>query len=162
MRRVTGVTWGWRLAAVLLRNVRTPGQRLVGIQKVDARTGGPVSLRSAIARQLIDIGYQRVERLAFGRSLRERSAETHRHLQEIRAASFEHPHADENELERAARRDAVSCAPSLAKAIALSLVMPLSARLSPRGQTLGDRLSGVIVVHARPSPLEVRRARRHR
>ena len=36
-----------------LRNWRTPGGRLLGIRRVDASTGGPISVRSVIVHQLV-------------------------------------------------------------------------------------------------------------
>jgi hypothetical protein len=42
----TATEIGWR-------NWRTPGDRLLGIHRVDAVTGGPISVRSAVVRRLV-------------------------------------------------------------------------------------------------------------
>lgn len=43
----TATEIGWR-------NWRTPGDRLLGIHRVDAVTGGPISVRSAVVRRLVN------------------------------------------------------------------------------------------------------------
>jgi uncharacterized RDD family membrane protein YckC len=57
------------LCTVGMRNTRTPGMRVMHIRRVDARTGGPVSLRSALRRaafqQAWSAGTKRVTRPRF-------------------------------------------------------------------------------------------------
>jgi hypothetical protein len=44
------------------RNWRSPGQQAAGIRRVDARTGGPVSVRSASVALVLQRGTQRIYR----------------------------------------------------------------------------------------------------
>jgi uncharacterized RDD family membrane protein YckC len=52
----------WRLALwavsapieIRLRNWRSPGARAMGLRRVDVRTGGPVSIRSAFIRNAVE------------------------------------------------------------------------------------------------------------
>ncbi len=48
------LAWGFRVfglvSEVAMRNSRSPGARIVGIRRADARTGGPVTVRSALIR----------------------------------------------------------------------------------------------------------------
>jgi RDD family len=50
---------GLPVVRVALRNVPTMGQRLMGIRRVNARTGGPISLPRALVRMLLAIAYGR-------------------------------------------------------------------------------------------------------
>jgi hypothetical protein len=59
------------LWTVGMRNSRTPGMRVMHVRRVDARTGGPVTLRSAVRRaafqQAWSAGARRVTRPRFDR-----------------------------------------------------------------------------------------------
>jgi uncharacterized RDD family membrane protein YckC len=59
------------LSTAGMRNTRTPGMRVMHIRRVDARTGGPVTLRSAVRRaafqQAWSAGARRVTRPRFDR-----------------------------------------------------------------------------------------------
>ncbi|MBV9820319.1 MAG: hypothetical protein JOZ07_18460 [Solirubrobacterales bacterium] len=46
------------VAAVAARNWRGPGQRLLGIRRIDARTQGPVTVRSALTSRLVTMAWE--------------------------------------------------------------------------------------------------------
>jgi len=59
-RRLAEPRWRlvvWALSAPIevgLRNWRSPGARAMGLRRVDSRTGGPVSVRSAVTRNAVN------------------------------------------------------------------------------------------------------------
>jgi len=134
--------------AVLCRNKRGPGDQLTGIQRVDRRTGGPVTVRGALVRfvarqvmvRLIARRYQPqqrrvVERLkGFTPALRE-IQQAHRGdkaAQRGALMAFYREH-DLNPLSACVRPPAI-------------FIPLLSALSSPRNQTLYDWLSDTVVV----------------
>jgi hypothetical protein len=151
-RAVIALGWAMRGGALLLRNRRTPGQRLLGIRRVDARAGGPVSLRAAIVKQLWDLGYQRLWRPLTSRASRpqaERNAEARRRAEESRTA---HPGTTQQIEEEAVtiHWTGGGCVTPLLAGIVAGWVMPLTALGSPRRQTIADRMSGTVFVkHSR-------------
>jgi uncharacterized RDD family membrane protein YckC len=149
MRAVTALGWAMRGAALLLRNRRSPGQRLLGIRRVDARTGGPVSLGAAIVCQLCDYGlkllWRPVTRRVSDRQA-ERSAEATRGIVDFRAAHAGDTARIQEETMAIYRETGTSCVPSLLTHIVAGWAMPLTALGSPRRQTIADRVSGTVLV----------------
>ncbi|HWF34059.1 MAG TPA: RDD family protein [Solirubrobacteraceae bacterium] len=45
------------ISAAPTRNMRSPGFRLLHLRRVDARTGGPVTIRSAVAREAVSVAW---------------------------------------------------------------------------------------------------------
>ena len=86
VRRV-GESTAWRLgfvAALLpvelaIRNWRTPGDRAMGLRRVDVRTGGPVSVRSTLVRVGVHTASRELNRW-IQRPLHQRSLERARGL----------------------------------------------------------------------------------
>lgn len=86
---------------IALRNWRSPGARAMGLRRVDARTGGPVSVRSVVTHKAVETAARelnrRVER-PFQRRFTERSEAMQAEMREARRA-----HADDRDArERAA------------------------------------------------------------
>jgi uncharacterized RDD family membrane protein YckC len=151
-RTVNAFGWALRATALLLRNRRTPGQRLLGIRRIDARTGGPVPLWAAIVRQLFDLGFERLRRPAARRDVRrqsEKSAEAGRRIEELRAAHPGDTELIQEETIAIYHETGVSCVPMLLKGVAIGSLVPLTALRSPRRQTIADRLSGTVIVKER-------------
>lgn len=134
---------------VLSRNWRSPGYRAMRLRRVDVGTGGPVSARDALVYHAITTTSswcgRRLMRPWQARSERRREA-VRAELEEIRRA-----HPDDLEAQRRAMREsfsrhrvrpAASCAPPLVAAV----VMQLPGFFSPRHQTIGERLTGIVVV----------------
>ena len=148
-------TWALRLggdvALLPTRNWRSPGYRLAAIRTVDARTGGPVSVRSELVGQLVTIVCERLTRRALApvtRAHERRHEAARRRIEEARRA-HEGPEAAERAVMEAIRSEQVSCLPALATGAAPSALRALSALLSPRRQTVDERLAGVVVVRDR-------------
>jgi uncharacterized RDD family membrane protein YckC len=151
-RTVKAFGWALRATALLLRNRRTPGQRLLGIRRIDARTGRSVSLWAAIVRQAFDLGYQRLLRPATRRATSQqmaRSAEARRRIEELRAARAGDIARIQEETIAIQRETGVSCGPTLLKGVAIGSLVPLTALRSPRRQTIADRASGTVIVRER-------------
>lgn len=151
-RRVRAFGWAVRLASLPARNRRGPGKALVGIRTVDARTGGPVTLRSAVISQVVELARERLVGRVRAPTMRRherRQAEARRRVQEVQAAHAGDPETIQAATLQAYRDTKVNCLAPLATGLPVSLVMPLTALLSPRRQTVADQLAGIVVVRDR-------------
>jgi uncharacterized RDD family membrane protein YckC len=130
--------------AVVLRNRPSPGARLVGIRRADARTGGPVSVRSAATRyaakeaqaQLVKpLALHQVKRAQGLQGAVEEARQRHPddEVAASRATMEVYKHHDVNPL---------GCLWVLVPAALNALVM-LSV---PRHQSLVDWVAGIVVV----------------
>jgi hypothetical protein len=150
-----GSPWSRAIEAILqpvsvqARNWRSPGYRVLGLRRVDARTGGPVTFRSAVIRSV-------ATRLS-GQATRSlvRPWQTH-HAERLKAIQTEvrevqRAHGDDHEAANRAvieiyTREGVnplsSCVPTLIAATAPQL----PAVWSPLEQTIPERLAGIVVV----------------
>jgi 60Kd inner membrane protein len=132
-----------------LRNWRSPGARLLGIRRVDAATGGPISIRSIVihhfAARLLSAPF-----LELARPLQRREMERMQELAPL-IAELRREHADDQEaMERAMME---FYAENRVNPLRSCLWVPgsvLAVRgaifLSSRGQPLPDRLAGIVVV----------------
>jgi hypothetical protein len=160
VRRV-GESTTWRLGLVAasvpievaIRNWRTPGDRAMGLRRVDARTGGPVSVRSTLIR----VGVQTASRESnrwVQRPLHERSLERTRGLKaelkearEIRVGDREaQKRAMAEVLKRSRVRPSSSCGRALLSGTLGSVPLYLPALWSARNQTLPERIAGILTV----------------
>jgi uncharacterized RDD family membrane protein YckC len=151
-RAMDALKWVLPAVAVVMRNRPTPGQRLAEIRRVDDRTGGPVSLGAAIARQLYDLVLQ----LSLRRSTRRASrrfqhnqAELQRRLQEIQAAHAGDTARIQEETAAVYSKMTANCAGPLVTGLARASLTFLIALRSPRRQTITDRASGTVIVNER-------------
>jgi uncharacterized RDD family membrane protein YckC len=148
-RLITAMTWPMRLASIAIRNWRSPGRRVAGIRCVDARTGGPVTLRSAVVAELVGSGWTRIagplvmQVNATGGPAREAAR---RRIEEVRRTHAGDIARIHEETMRIYREDNVSCVPTLLAMLGTASVQPLSALLSPRRQTFLERLAGTVVI----------------
>lgn len=152
MRRFWTQPWMQGLGLVRtvgFRNVRSPGQRLMGIRRVDARSGGPVSPPSAVAREWSS-SIMRTLLTQLLAPLRRRSEARLQALQP-QLKTIQQQHRDDEETRGRAMMDFYkehdinplsSCGPGLLAAVAPSL----PALWTRRHQTLPERLAGVVVV----------------
>jgi uncharacterized RDD family membrane protein YckC len=148
---LTRITWAIRAVALFRRDWRSPGQRVVGYRRVDARTGGPVTLRSAIAGQVAGLGWSRLTRPIRERVIRSHGARAEiarRRIEEIKALHTDRERMIEETM-RIYREENVSCVPTILTSCSIGALIPLSALLSPRRQTIMDRLSGTVLVRDR-------------
>jgi hypothetical protein len=153
-RRVFWPLWPVFIAnAVLGRNRRGPGARIAGIRRVDGRTGGPVTGRSALIRfavgravpRLIASLYRPQQRRAVERMRAVASAE--------REIARQHRDAEERQQEAlTAFYREYGGTPMSSRVwpfigILIPQMIPLVPTLwSPRRQTVYDWLSGTVVV----------------
>lgn len=135
--------------AIGFRNGRSPGARLLGIRTVDARTGGPVSVRSVVIHQLVTHLSSSLSR-ELVRPLQKRESDR---LRDLRPAMDEirREHAGDTDAKNAAMMRLYTehdvnqfrtCLWPLLSAI----VVQLPSFLTPRGQTLAEWLAGTIVI----------------
>jgi hypothetical protein len=136
-------------SAVGLRNWRSPGMRLTGIHREDVRSGGPVTVRGALTRELAGQAHRRVVKVLIGPRLERHQARVQAIQPKVDAARREHPDdtAAEQRAIRQAYRDAGVnpagyCGAPLVALSAEWLVM-LS---SPRHQSVVDWVAGIVMV----------------
>ena len=139
-----------RTIAVAHRDSRSRGFRLLGLQRVDARTGGPVALHSAVLEVFLEQLSQDVTKRVFdgsSRRRRERLTALAPRLAEIKREYAADPEARGAQLVSLYQENEINpfagCAPSLIG----SLVTRLALDLVPvRGRTVRDRVTGTAVV----------------
>ena len=137
------------VVTVLGRRVRGPGSRVTRIRRVDARTGGPESVRSAVIRALAQLALQQaMQRLnAPARErLAARDAERERVVAQLRATLADDPEALKRAIGAIGLARGRGCLIAMARGQALGWVPRLTALLSPRRRTAIDRLAGVAVI----------------
>jgi len=122
----------------------------MGLQRVDARTGGPVTIRSVLIRSAVDTASQELNRRV-QRPFNERLAERQRAVYaELRALRRTHVDDDEAQLRERIREiyRKHNMKPWGGCARGLYGLIPryLPALWSARNQSLPDRLAGIIVV----------------
>lgn len=139
--------------AIANRNRRSPGFRLVGLRRVDARTGGPISVRSVLIGVLFDQAWQAATRPLFRSRVHrrlDRMAELAPKLKEI-----EHKYRDDLQARQRAVmelyeaneiRPFAGCGWLVAGPILSQLVLAVAVR---NGRTAYDRLTETIVVSDR-------------
>jgi hypothetical protein len=150
--------WNLPLAALSVAfsmvgaNWRSPGMRALGIRRVDAGTGGSVSVRSAGVEGTVTVLVAQVQK-RLGRPEREayeaRRLEANEEMERMRESD---PEADPSEVLQRSReimsRQRVGCGPLLLRGAAV-VAPQLPALRSRRRQTLSQRLAGTVVVRER-------------
>jgi uncharacterized RDD family membrane protein YckC len=146
----------WRLAVwavsapieVGLRNWRSPGARAMGLRRVDARTGGPVSVRSAVIRNAINTASGELSRWVRRPSMKrfaERRDALAAELKEVRRT-----YSDEDDRRRAMKEisERRKLRPWKTCGWGLLGLAPryVPALWSVRNQTALDRVTGIVVV----------------
>lgn len=134
--------------AVVGRNWRGPGDRIVRIRRVDARTGGPVTIPSAVVRFAAVQTWTHIS--ARYSAPQRRTAERVRSiglaLEDVQQAHSEDPEEQQQAMPAYYQAHRANPLSSLPWAL-IGIVMPsLPALWSPRRQTAFDRLAGTVVV----------------
>jgi len=137
--------------AIRGRNARGPGQRALGLRTVDVRTGGPVSVRSALIALALRRARSQIVTRALGPELRRRAARQTDAAPFIRAAQDAHrgdPEAASEAMMAIYREHAVNpfATASLGLAGVLANALLDLPTLYLTGRTLRDLLAGTVLV----------------
>ena len=138
---------------IALRNWRSPGARAMGLRRVDARTGGPVSVRSAVTRKAVETAARELNRRVdrpFQRRFTERVEAMQAEMREARRAQAGDRDARERAAAEVLRRHHVRPWGPCGRGLLGLVPRYLPALWSPRNQTLTDRVAGILVVVERP------------
>lgn len=146
-RALRGAAAGLAIAG---RNWRGPGYRLVGLRRVDAHTGGTVTVRSALIGVLYDEAWQ----AAWSPLVRSRVQRRQAHLRALapQLSAVQRAHHGDPQARQAAVTEfykshdvnlAGGCGWMLAGPLISQLVVALSSRA---GRTVRDRITGTAVV----------------
>jgi hypothetical protein len=133
------------------RNWRSPGQRAAGIRRVDARTRGPVSVRSASIALVLQRGTQRIYSALDQPANARAEARQLAASDEIERMRASRPDEDPKQLmidaaEVRQRHGASTCTWMLPRMLARPAVELLPALWSGRRRSLTDRASGTMFV----------------
>jgi hypothetical protein len=131
------------------RNWRGPGSRLLGTRLADARTGGPVSVRSAFIITAVSAIQQEAIRPLIRRAvsrMNARSAALKPRIDEVRRATAGDARAQQRALMDLYKAEGVNPLGGCLSPLAAGFAFNLPALWSPRHQTIGERLAGVVVV----------------
>jgi hypothetical protein len=155
---VYALTGAAHAAGVVMRNSRGPGARIMRIRRVDGRTGGPVTIRSAIVSGAAGTGWSWLVRRTFAPQRRRASeqakaklAVVEEELNELRRRYADDPETLQRELTSVYKRvgtNPLSAAMPFGprSLLAQSLVSHLPKLLSPRNQSVPDWLAGIVTV----------------
>jgi hypothetical protein len=152
MRRFWRQPWIQGLGLVRIvgfRNVRTPGQRLMGIRRADARSGGPVSPPRAIAREWWS-SMMRTLLTQLVDPLERRGQARFQALQPQLTAIQQQHRDDEVTRDRAVmdfyKEHNINPLHSCLQALVAAIAPDLPAFWTRRHQTLPEQLAGIVVV----------------
>jgi uncharacterized RDD family membrane protein YckC len=137
------------VTAVPTRNWRSPGWQLLGLRRVDAHTGGPVGVRSALIRDAVSAAERALSRPLLRRAWRrssERTAELQPRIDELKRAHADDSVALQRALMELYKDEKLNPLAPCLWGLAGTSVLRLLALWSPRRQTLPDRLAGLVVV----------------
>lgn len=148
---VRAVLWVASVAVgVIARDWRSPGFRVLGLRRVDARTGGPVTVQSALVGALFDAARQELTKPLFRSRARRERARRNALLSQLK--EIEHRYAADPQ----ARQQAVmefykanelnpfaGCGRQVLGPVLSQVILALAIR---DGRTVYDRLTGTIVI----------------
>jgi hypothetical protein len=134
------------LASVGLRNTRGPGMKVMHLRRADARTGGPVTLRSAIIGQVCHWAWGRISPRLWRPRWERHQARMHDLQTELQELRRQHP--DDKEAEAAFYSSHKNVIPKgCCVWIVLShAVQTLPMLFTPRRQTFWDWVAGIVVL----------------
>jgi hypothetical protein len=139
--QVVTVIWG-----VAMRNTRTPGMRIMRLRRVDARTGGPVTLHSALRRAAFGMAWsacaKRVTHPTFER-YRARAKQAQDDLEAYRRTHSGDPRADAEFYSAQRGLPGASCCGTI---LALYAIQQVPVTFTSRRQDLFGWASGTMVV----------------
>jgi uncharacterized RDD family membrane protein YckC len=145
--------WGLRIVAIPLqlraRNRRGPGARLLRLRRVDARSGGPVTVRSALIRLAVTEAWKELamrSHLPREKRASERMAAIQPELKRIQQEHAHDPERLNQAIQNLYKQHNVNPARPCLWALLKALAPQLPALWSRRTQGLTDLLSGTVVI----------------
>jgi hypothetical protein len=135
----------WR--SISRRNTRSYGSRRMGIRCVDARTGGSIALRSELLAHVSAAGIRWLAKQPFrGAIARNRATaeELQLEIDRLKEQYASDKHAQQREIMKLNKHLNVSPVRSCAPAAGPIFAQVLPALLSPRHQSLPDRIAGIV------------------
>lgn len=147
--------WRWALhvpyclIVVRIRNLRTPGMRLMRTRRADARTGGPVTVRSAIVSYAVSTAWSELgRRLYRGADARDRERQTQvqAEVQEIQRRHAGDREAMERAIAECYSERSYNCMRPAVRRLPLAMLPLLPILWTERRQTAADWLAGIVVV----------------
>jgi hypothetical protein len=152
--RSAAVRRAWRMASLTtviagVGDSRGLGARLLGLRRVDARTGEPPGLRSRLVCFAVAEGWRELSYRINGPADRHRDrvmAELKPQVDEIQRRYPHDPEARTRALTDVYRRNGVSCTGVALRVLLIGLAPELPALWLARKQGVADRLAGTVVV----------------
>jgi hypothetical protein len=144
-----GFRVAWVPIEVRMRNRRSPGDRAMGIRRVDARTGGPVSVRSILVSEAVRTAWSELHRLVQRPSQRrfeERRRLVKAELSEARGYHEGDTEAQKRAMLEVAKRYRLRPWSWCARGLLGSVPLQLPALWSARNQTAPERVAGIVTV----------------
>lgn len=144
-----GFRVAWVPIDVRMRNWRSPGDRAMGLRRVDAGTGGPVSVRSALVSEAVRTAWSELSRLVQRPS--QRRFEERRRLVKAALIQARGYHEGDAEAQKRAMFEVAKRYPLRpwgwwAGEFLGSLPLYLPAPWSARNQTVPERVAGIVTV----------------
>jgi hypothetical protein len=150
-KRIKRLSWiSSPFVTVCIRNWRTPGARATGTRRVDARSGGRVTVRSGLIAAGVEVAWGRLSSHIYRPINRRRDKRMEAFRAEIKAIQEQYPDEDspgrENRLQTRGRAEGASCLRWLLWQLPPMFGRQLPALWSQRNQTLTERLAGVVTI----------------
>jgi hypothetical protein len=145
--RSCGAAMEWR--SISRRNTRSYGSRRMGIRCADARTSGRIALRSALLAHVSGAGISWLAKEPFRGAIarnRARAVELQPEIDRLKEQYASDEHAQQREIMNLYKRRNVSPVRSCAPLAAPIVAQLLPALLSPRHQSLPERIAGIVWV----------------
>ena len=133
-------------AGIGLRNARSPGMRAMHLRRVDVRSGGPVSRRSAIIQQLVGFAWGRLARQVWRPAFERYQARATALAAEQQESRRRQPDDPPVDTAGSAERRNTGMASCCGRMLVPGAVQLLTTLLSPRRQNLPDWVAGIVVV----------------
>ena len=144
-----GFRVAWVPIEVRMRNWRGPGDQAMGLRRVDARTGGPVSVRGALVSEGVRTAWSELNRLVQRPSQRrfeERRRFVKAELSEARGYHAGDAEAQKRAMFEVAKRYRLRPWSWCARGVLGSLPLYLPAPWSARHQTVPEWIAGIVTV----------------
>ena len=133
-------------AGIGLRNARSPGMKAMHLRRVDVRSGGPVSRRSAIIHELVGFAWGRLARQVWRPAFERYQTRSTALAAEQEGSRPRHPDDPPADTAGSAARPSTGMASCCGWMLVPGAVQLLATLLSPRRQNLPDWVAGIVVV----------------